>query len=229
MVFHNLMEEIITTRVPALFEEAARTKVDWLTCSCPQCQADTICYVLNKVPPRYIASSRGVAYSQQDGLSEVQLSVDIDSEIIQGMKHILSRKRPHFETSEGGDTISPAYNFPAIVGKVLNGATFEPIFDIQVELYSKGDLVTMIDKTWHNPYNILEYTPGTFTFWPSPEKTEKSGIKKLFPMELRITAEGYESVHHFFDIQLTSESKVTKVLNTNNMYRVPDIFLFKQQ
>ena len=214
MVFHNLMEEIITTRVPALFEEAARTKVDWLSCSCPQCQADTICYVLNKVPPKY---------------NEVQLSVDIDSEIIQGMKHILSRKRPHFETSEGGDSATPAYNFPAVVGKVLNGATFEPIFDIQVSLYSKGNLVTMIDNTWHNPYNILEYTPGTFTFWPKPEKADASGIKKLFPMELRITAEGYEPVHHFFDIQLTSESRITKVLNTNNMYRVPDIFLFKQQ
>ena len=62
MIIHNVMEDLVYDEVNKLFDEAEEKKESWLTCSCMQCRVDTMCYVLNRLKPRYIKSGRGLAH-----------------------------------------------------------------------------------------------------------------------------------------------------------------------
>ena len=206
---------------------SSTTKAAWFTCSCQQCRIDTMCYVLNKLQPKYIASSRGVAYTQRETLSDQQVSVDIDKIIIDGMKQVLSAKRPHFSSSSKENLKNEAYfNFPTIIGKVLNGTTFEPIYDINVELLNKKKPIQMMDESWHNPYKIVSYTPGTYTFWPHSMPSDKKGESCLIQLEIKITVPNFETISHFFDLQLKSETINNSTFNAENVYKIQDLYLF---
>ena len=62
MIIHNVMEDIVSDEVNKLFDEAEQKKEDWVTCTCIQCRHDVMCYVLNRIKPRYIKSGRGLAH-----------------------------------------------------------------------------------------------------------------------------------------------------------------------
>ena len=64
----NLQEEIVLAMVGELFAE--RPEI----CQCAQCRADTQVYALNRLPPKYVATSRGRAISRVEG-------TDIDSRV----------------------------------------------------------------------------------------------------------------------------------------------------
>ena len=96
MIIHNVMEDLVYTEVNKLFDEAEEKKESWLTCSCMQCRVDTMCYVLNRVKPRYIKSGRGLAHFLKfEKTEKVQIMADITSLVIEGMHRVLSTKRPH--------------------------------------------------------------------------------------------------------------------------------------
>ena len=92
MNVHNLMEEMVYSGVNELFDTVIESKADWLTCSCEQCRLDTICYVLNRLPPHYIKSGRGLAYAQnEDAIDKMQLVADINRIALEGMKQVLAK------------------------------------------------------------------------------------------------------------------------------------------
>lgn len=228
MHIHNLLEEIVTARVNDLFEEIKHEKAAWFTCGCPQCKIDTVCYVLNKLPPRYIVSSRGVTYSQQDTFSNQQLAVDIDSIIINGMKQIMSTRRPHYQILNNPDMApgKPVFNFPTIVGKIINGQTFEPVYDVDVLLKINGTQCEMFDTTWANPYRIVKNTPGTFAFWPKSLITDSDVKRKLFSFELSVKAAGFEAIDSYFDLDLTAETEPSLFFNAQDTYKIQNLYIF---
>ena len=63
MKVQNVMESYITNRTNALYNEFVETKNSFLTCSCENCRLDTICYVLNRIHPKYVVSGRGMTYA----------------------------------------------------------------------------------------------------------------------------------------------------------------------
>lgn len=69
MIIHNVMEDLVYTEVNKLFDEAEEKKESWLTCSCMQCRVDTMCYVLNRVKPRYIKRARSLFKIRKNGKS----------------------------------------------------------------------------------------------------------------------------------------------------------------
>ncbi|MBQ2571571.1 MAG: late competence development ComFB family protein, partial [Treponema sp.] len=60
---HNIMEEQVESRVNQLYDHVKGQNAPWLDCDCENCRKDTICYVLNRIPPRYILSGRGVTHA----------------------------------------------------------------------------------------------------------------------------------------------------------------------
>ena len=226
MNVHNLMEELVYNEVNGLFDTALLNKAPWLTCSCSQCRLDTICYVLNKIPPRYIKSGRGLAYSQvEESIDKCQLSADINKIGLEGMKQVLAKQRPHsVEDLNLPDT--PVFNFPTFVGRILDGLTFEPIENVEVHLLLDSKKAESINISWENPYKISSHTPGTFTFWVKPIGTPKKDIKKVFPFEVNIEQDGYDPVHYFFELGITSETVIRTAYSADHAYILPDLHIF---
>jgi len=226
MNVHNLMEELVYAEVNDLFDAAKANQAPWLTCSCSQCRLDTICYVLNRMTPRYIKSGRGLAYSQNTEFAdESQLLADINRLGLEGMRQVLSSRRPH-DTDETVLPTTPVFNFPTIVGRVLDGLTFEPVKDVSVLLLLDSKPAPQIDCSWENPYQISPHTPGTFTFWIKPEGTKKIGAKKVFPCEIKIEQAGYDPIDYFFELGITSEPNVRLAYTAEHAFMLPDLHLF---
>jgi hypothetical protein len=220
------MEEMVYEAVNDLFDTAKANKAPWLTCSCNQCRLDTICYVLNKIPPRYIKSGRGLAYSQfEESLDKSQLAADISRIGLEGMKKVLSSKRPH---SRSGNDLpdTPVFNFPTFVGRIFDGQTFEPVKDVSVLLMMNSEKAVSIDHSWENPYHVTAHTPGTFTFWVKPVSVEKEGLHRVFPFEIHVDRRGYDPIRYFFEIALTSESVVRTAYTAEHAFILPDLHLF---
>lgn len=227
MNVHNLMEEIVYNEVNALFDTAKESNAQWLTCSCNQCRFDTICYVLNRIPPRYIKSGRGLVHSQYDeSIDKPQVSADINRIALEGMKQVMGTKRPHCGT-ENTLPDTPVFNFPTIVGRILDGKTFEPMKNISVRLLMDGQTASSIDSSWENPFRVNAHTPGNYTFWVRPISSNQAHEKKVFAFEIQITEPSFEEVHYFFELGITSESVLRTAYSAEHAYILPDLHLFK--
>ena len=226
MIIHNVMEDLVYDEVNKLFDEAEEKKESWLTCSCMQCRVDTMCYVLNRVKPRYIKSGRGLAHFLKfEKTEKVQIMADITSFVIEGMHRVLSTKRPHdhepiFETEN-----TPVFNFPAITGNILNGSNFRPMEDATISLKMNGELVSQMSILWDNPYTISEKTPGAYTFCPKAIPAKNAGDKEKFIFVLKAEKEGFDPTNFSFDIELTAEDMVKSPLDSSNFYQIKNLFL----
>jgi len=225
MNVHNLMEELVYTEVNDLFDTAQKNKAPWLTCSCSQCRLDTICYVLNRVPPKYIKSGRGLAHSQmEESIDKAQIAADVSRIGLEGMKQVLSAKRPHGKPTDLPET--PVFNFPTFIGRILDGMTFEPVKNTSITLYMDNRKAESIDSSWENPYRISDHTPGTFSFWVKPVGAAKEDQKKVFSFELRAEQPGFEPLQYFFEIGILSESIIRTAYTADHAYLLPDLHLF---
>ena len=171
MNVHNLMEDVVIKAVNTLYDRVKGENVAWLTCDCENCRLDTVSYVLNRIPPKYVVSGRGVTHNAEY-LASSQLQADVDSLALEGMRTVSSTKRPfHTEnridcTIQGsGSKAAPAFNFFTFMGVVLDGNTFEPVPEAKITLKMDGKLAEMVDKTWNNPYNLVPSTKGVYSFW----------------------------------------------------------------
>ncbi len=226
MNVHNTMEELVIGEVNNLFDAAIENKAPWLSCSCPQCRLDTICYVLNRVAPRYIKSGRGLAHTQtEEWTDKAQVMADVNRLAMDGMRQVNSAQRPH-SIDITNLPESPVFNFPTFVGRILDGSTFEPVKDLSVQLTIDGEPAESIDATWENPYHITEHTPGTFTFWIKPIGAKKEGIKKVFSFGIHAEKEGFDPIEYYFESGITSEAVLRTAYTTEHSYILPNLHLF---
>jgi competence protein ComFB len=231
MDIHNTTEDRVINLVHEIFDSIEKSGRPDKPCTCYQCRLDTACYVLNRLPPRYVISSRGVARTESESLEKQQEDADIVSLVYEGLNKIAKSMRPHFThnpTKKESPSIikGPVYNIPTIIGRVFNGINFEPISNIDVMLLEDGNVATMIDPNWQNPYRLIPNTAGTFTFWPEPKKAHKVGEQRTFNFAIVIQAEGFESLQHFFTISVVSEELVQTSYSMQRTYKIPDLYLF---
>jgi len=87
MNIHNYMEDIAAE----ILEDLLVDKTD--VCTCEKCRADILALALNKLPARYVVTSKGRVYTK---LSELQLQfrADIVRELAKAMDFV-SRKPQH--------------------------------------------------------------------------------------------------------------------------------------
>ena len=224
----NLMEDIVIDKVNEIFDDEKISRQEGL-CRCYQCRMDVACYVLNRITPMYMTSSRGLAHLRTEYQNNLQKAADLVSLVKDGIQQVFETRRPHYDSAcEPAPEIAegPVYNFPTIMGRILNGNTFEPMTGIKVNLLSRGDPVAMLDKSWQNPYPLIEQTAGTYLFWPYPAAAESPEEPRVFEFEIYIDEKGYDELHHFFEMELTPEEKVNEVLHMEKTYKVEDIYLF---
>ncbi len=229
MKVHNLMEDIVEKTVYELFEDT--TKVDPALSGCLQCRMDVVCYVLNRLKPEYIISGRGLIHFEDDYHNKIQLEADLIALATEGIKRITEIKRPYYLSAEQNETADYEYlfNFPAILGRVLNGKTFEPVYNTPISLYLNGKPARMIDETWENPYLIVKSTRGSFSFMAKPLPADTLSEKKTFHFELRIEKEGFSPLNHFFSLDITSEKEKKASYNIEWTYNTETLYLFPEE
>ena len=231
MNVHNLMEDIVSQAVNKLYEQVMQAKASWLTCDCENCRLDTISYVLNRIPPRYVVSGRGVTHSTEQ-LNSSQLKADIEALSMEGMRTVSSTKRP-FHSSERKDctiqpAAKPAFNFYTFTGSILDGNTFEPVTGASILLKLDGKPAEMVDKTWSNPVTTVKSTKGRYSFWIKSQPTRKADVTKKFNFSLEITAPDYEELIYHFEVPITSERSIRNELDSTHSLMIKDLVLFKK-
>ena len=230
MEIHNIIEEVVIGSVEAIFDSIKREGNPEGFCFCEMCQTDTICYVLNRSKPHYIVSNRGVARLEQKGLEWQQLQADIASLAHEGIRRVKHNQRlttSHTHSADIEDDLPrPVYNIPVIVGRIFDGATFGPLSGVKVELFWKGELVSMMNHNWQNPYTLVANTAGTFTFWPATVNAEKPDDHKIFEYSIVITSPEYEELSHHFKIPVVSKIQTPVSFSIDRSFKLPDLYMF---
>jgi len=230
MDIKNTNEDIVFNSVQTIFDEIQRSGNPDELCLCYQCRVDTICYTLNRIEPQYIVSNRGFTRLEQTSLKHQQIEADISSLIYKGLRlvnHNLRPTAPHDGTSASLSKVhSPLFDIPTISGRIFNGVSFEPIVDIEVSLFCEGELITMRNSNWQNPFKMVPSTPGAFSFWPLPIAATAPDIIKEFKFSLRASCPDYEPLNHFFSISATSKFHNPQSFALNRTFKLPDLYIF---
>ena len=61
-------------------------------CDCESCRMDISALVLNKVPPRYVVTTKGDSYGRADLLA-MQKNIDITSLVLEAIKRVQQQPR----------------------------------------------------------------------------------------------------------------------------------------
>ena len=231
MELHNTVEDIVISRVDEIFAEIGKEGQGSKLCTCSQCRMDIICYALNRMKPQYIVSNRGVSRVQLESIEHQQLVADISTLVNDGFKQVNHYQRPYFshapgEEKPGAGICDPVYNVPTIMGRIFNGNNFAPLSGVDVELLWNGKLVSMKDGNWQNPYRIVPHTEGNYSFWPTADAASGPGKHKIFEYNLRVTAEGFETLIHFFKIPVSSEIQTAGSFTLERTFKLPDLYMF---
>ncbi|MDR0487727.1 MAG: late competence development ComFB family protein [Treponema sp.] len=230
MDIHNANEEIVFSTVETVFFQIEKDGNQEKLCLCDQCRMDTVCYTLNRIEPHYILSNRGLILSEQDNTKRQQIEADVAVLVHKGVRLVNHNMRPNVPHNEAhvSDEIRnhPIFDIPSIVGRIFDGATFEPIVGIELALYCDGELVPMRNPNWQNPYTLTPKIPGSFSFWPAPVIAENPDFNHDFKYSIRINSPDYESFSHFFSITATSKFHTPQSYTLNRTFRLPDLYIF---
>ena len=226
MEIHNISEDVVFSSVRRIIDSIKQESNPDGLCLCEQCKLDTICYVLNRVEPRYIVSNRGMTRIEQDWVAKQQTEADIATLVYKGFRQVSHNMRPTADhsDSESDSKVSndPVFSIPTIVGRLFDGKTFAPLSGVTVELRNGSEIVPMRNTNWQNPYTLVPNTPGTYTFWPAPVPAKSVDIHHLFEFTLKIESPQYEDMVHFFKIPAISTIKTPQ----ERTFKLPDLYLF---
>ncbi|MFP4152384.1 MAG: late competence development ComFB family protein [Alkalispirochaeta sp.] len=236
MEIHNLMEELVASIVSEIARED-RASASPRYCGSEECRIDAVCYVLNRVEPRYVSSSRGYAHLTADLQKDRQLSVDLVRLAHEGLHRVTAVRRNYYHdgvtagTEDSGShphPEGPCYNFPTIRGRLLDGTRFSPVTEVTVLLLRDEDPVEMFGERWTNPYEIPKQAPGTYNFWPAPIPAEHTGETREFTFEIRVTDGRFDPLSHYFTVSATSEEREERIFTLERDHTLPDLYLFER-
>lgn len=228
MEIHNLMEDKVLNILNEICDEE-ESKDGCFYCTSPQCRMDAACFVLNRIPQRYVTSGRGFAHIESDFYDDPQIHIDIVTLAHEGLRRVTTIQRSFYANSDPeSETIDEGiyFQFPMIKGRLFNGMNFSPVIDVEVEFRCDGEKVPMVDTRWQNPYPIVTNTPGTYLFWPKPVRSGKLGEEREFVFELMVNDDDYEPFLHSFTLTISSEQvKPVKGMKSMRDYNLQDLFL----
>lgn len=230
MPVHNILEEIVIKKVNNLYDKVKTMNTSWLTCDCKECRIDTVTYVLNRIPPRYIVSGRGITH--QSAFENQQTFADIETLAMEGIKTIATSKRPYHGASLNSPAKpikGPVFNFPSFLGTLSDGITFKPVEGVQVRLLSNGKTVEMIDYTWQNPLTTSLVTKGRYSFWVQPQEAKRVDEQKTFNFIIEASAPQYETTHYSFSVPVVSSESPNFTYNSTYSLQLQNLCLFSPE
>lgn len=180
MAVKNLMEDIVRNVVSEVLKNDTDISESHSNVE------DIIAYVLNRIPPKYITSERGVLHGKLEARIVFQQKTDIFFLIYEAID-VINRRRATELGVPSNDIDTSQLRFPHIIGEVLEETTFSIISDIEITLYYKDRPAVMVDVDWKNPYKTNPATMGYYHFWPvfDSEKMTKNDNPVKFTLVFR--------------------------------------------
>lgn len=176
MAITNLMHDIVINTLDEVLKKESNKKVT------ENNRDDIIAYVLNRVPPRYVTSERGLLYGILEAKYQVQQQVDILLLIYEAINKVVTRRDPADDHKDRLHLYKTTF-LPHLVGQVLEEESLSIIADVEVTLMYGKAKAAMVDSDWDNPYITNSATKGHFHFWP---KYIRSSMGKKSKVDFKI-------------------------------------------
>ncbi|MCM8801409.1 MAG: late competence development ComFB family protein [Candidatus Omnitrophica bacterium] len=81
MRLYNYMEEVVKD----ILEKLLLKKQD--ICKCQKCKFDMMAHALNRLPPKYVVSNKGIVFTKLQEV-EIQFRTDVVKEVTRAIEHI---------------------------------------------------------------------------------------------------------------------------------------------
>jgi len=159
MSIRNIMEDLVYSAVDEVLHDEKQLP------SPHDYKLDIAAYVLNRVPPKYVTSERGILHGKLDARFMFQQRTDIFLLIHEALNVIKSRRN---EPSTRMEELIKGKNhfFPHVIGEVVEETTFSIVPNVEVLMLFNGKPAPMMDEAWSNPYRTNHGTMGYYHFWP---------------------------------------------------------------
>ncbi len=203
MSYKNLMEDIVGNVVEEVLKNDKDLNPDEFS------KDDITAYVLNRIPPRYVTSERGMLHGKLNTRYATQERTDILFGIYEAIEVIKSRRSNTVSGTITGTFDSEMRQFAHIVGEVLEETTMVMIPDVEVSLLFKDRVAEMIDEGWRNPYQTHRATRGYYHFWPRYADEDMAGKKKV-PFSLVFRHPKFEEKKVNIEIDLFDEQNMAR-------------------
>lgn len=210
-------------------------------CKCDKCLLDMKAYALNRLPPKYIVSERGLIHSEMDSFKNGQFNADVIGIIFEAIDTVSSKLRPGY-THDDTDiprlsrfenpTTEFFFNFFHILGFVYINDSLDYSKGVRISLFDNktNHLVEMAESGWENPTETQYSTLGLFTFWPKPQRSDRGQTHSDF-IEYRLVfeKEGYQTAEKVLQFKITSEQKLFNYIHKDLIKRIPPVILIKNE
>lgn len=229
MIIKNTAEDLVIHAVDEILKDIKDPS--WQS---PFYRNDLICYVLNRVQPMYVTSSRGVIHQEIDIEKDVQKQVDLFSLVAEGIRTISSRRKSEGDKEDYQEFESSTeefyFNFPYFIGKVVSTVNWDGIPDVVVTLKHKVEneftSTEMVNSQWTNPHIITDTTKGYYTFFPKPIiDTNRVSTNKPFEFKVLYEHPRFELIERYFHIEIASEKMIYHGFRKGNSFRLEDVFI----
>jgi hypothetical protein len=151
---------------------------------------DVAAFTLNRIPPKYITSERGLTRELMlsnggGGGDRLVNAIELIAIINRGIDIVVRRRHEHADDgkkkvadgAEGEAVLSFFYNMPHIFGRVVDARTGDPVVGADATLWVNGRLSVPAEPGWRNPCQTSEQTKGYFSFWPKAEEGDAESFK----------------------------------------------------
>lgn len=231
MKIKNTLEDLVYNLVETILSEY---KEEYTKKS--KFKLDLVCYVLNRIKPNYIVSSRGLVHQEKTFENNPQFLADLITLIYDGIE-IISKRRQEIEEMEDeninweisyNETNEYYFNFPLLLGKVYNARNFDLLFNIDVFLKDEeGNFVKMATPLWQNPYNISSKTPGIYTFWPASLKAnlQENGKARKFNFLLEFKHKDFLPEKKVFTIEIESKPTLMDYIRIGETFEIEPVYM----
>jgi competence protein ComFB len=201
MSIRNLMEDIIRVAVEEVLKKdnevtQINSNVD-----------DIAAYVLNRVPPKYVTSERGILHGKLQARLATQQKTDIFMLIYEAIEVIKKRRNKDEVSGHTEFSDSATKRFPHIIGQVLEETTFSVIPNVEITLYYGTTKCDMVDSDWKNPYITNKPTMGYYHFWPAYDK-KLMGSGSLFKFRLVYSHKQLGDKEYEFELDFDSPTGI---------------------
>jgi competence protein ComFB len=214
MPLQNLLEGIVDNIV----EDILRKEGDYDALHINK--DDIVAYVLNRVPPQYVTSERGILHGQIASKYKIQQKTDIIIGVYEAIDIIKKRRGTAVNDTT---SVSPIFNIVQhIVGSIADEETLSPVYDAQVSLLFGGEVIKMVDSNWVNPYVTNTATRGYYHFWPA-YSSKKMGNESKLAFTIKVEHAGFETTER--EIQLEVNHDYSDDMPARQAFSVPMILL----
>ncbi len=198
MIIKNYMEDYVSKLVKFVLRQRKEKLGE-------KGEYDVIAYVLNRVRPRYMVSSRGQIHTIKDLFYSFQERADILKLILEAIDIVKSRRKSDSTEIllEGIEQNKSYFIFPVLMGRVFDEDYF-PAIGAEVTLLMNGKKMEMINSSWSNPYILNKSSKEYFNFLAKPIPAEDLGKVCEFPLDVKITLRGFKDYIYRVDLSLKS-------------------------